>query len=437
MITDEGYLNNPYRSFRYVDPIDDALFALATEIYPRTRTSNAVALNARYFLPYRAAVDGGYRFYTDTWGIRADTFELGYTHPIGTRLDLRSQLSLLHQDERRLLQRPVRAREPPELHGARQGALHVQEPDAAARRDYEFVRSGWSFVKKGTLNVFYDRMEFDYEDFRDARYSLLPADDPNFRPAGSEPLYTFGANVFQAVRLGLVLSGDSRDSAAAALAEAASRCRFAQPLAPLRSTLSRPATRIHCWPASDCQCRCRRSSPSAGVAFAADLQLGQHRARPDAAAAEALIVDAETRELRLTLQRRVGERVTHSRRAALALHRPARSMASSTTGTTSSACPRVRDLRCRSDRCASRTNATMSVLLDIDRPAAVLAISRPTSGISLRATPTDCCRRMAERRAADRRSGLSSPAAALSTCAAALAREHRFDDAGRCSARSA
>jgi hypothetical protein len=53
----------------------------AREIYPRTRTSNAVAVNARYYLPYRAAIHGGYRFFTDTWGIGANTFELGYTHP--------------------------------------------------------------------------------------------------------------------------------------------------------------------------------------------------------------------------------------------------------------------------------------------------------------------------------------------------------------------
>src|SRR5687768_7457906 len=69
VITDEGYLNNPYRSYRFVQPGDTRLFALATEIYPRTRTSNAVALNAKYFLPYRAALQAGYRFFTDTWGI--------------------------------------------------------------------------------------------------------------------------------------------------------------------------------------------------------------------------------------------------------------------------------------------------------------------------------------------------------------------------------
>src|SRR5512145_2515890 len=81
VITDEGFLNNPYRSYRFVNPSDERLFALDSEIYPRTRTSNAVAFNARYYLPYRAAVHGGYRLFPDTWGTGANTFEAGYTHP--------------------------------------------------------------------------------------------------------------------------------------------------------------------------------------------------------------------------------------------------------------------------------------------------------------------------------------------------------------------
>jgi len=47
------------------------------------------------------------------------------------------------------------------------------------------------------VNLFYDRMEFSYDDFRDARLSLLPSDNPSFRAAGTEPLYEFGANVIQ------------------------------------------------------------------------------------------------------------------------------------------------------------------------------------------------------------------------------------------------
>jgi Protein of unknown function (DUF3570) len=198
VITDEGYLNNPYRSYRYVEPTDDRLYALATEMYPRTRTSNAAALNAKYCLPYRAAVEAGYRFYSDTWGIRADTFHVGYTHPLGNTPWI-FEASYRHYDQGaadfysdlfdRANQQNFMARDK-ELSTFKSQTLRIGA-------SYEFVRTGWSFIKKASAHVYYDRIEFDYEDFRDARYSLLSPDDPAFRSAGSEPLYTFGANVFQ------------------------------------------------------------------------------------------------------------------------------------------------------------------------------------------------------------------------------------------------
>src|SRR5690606_16206774 len=81
-ITDEGFLNNPYRSVRYLDEQGPLGYAYEPELYPRTRTSDAAALRLRYYLPYRAALHAEYRAYTDTWEIDADTFEIGYTHPI-------------------------------------------------------------------------------------------------------------------------------------------------------------------------------------------------------------------------------------------------------------------------------------------------------------------------------------------------------------------
>lgn len=190
VITDEGYLNNPYRSFRYVDPDDDTNYRLATEIYPHTRTSNAVSLNARYFLPWRAAAFGGYRFFTDTWGIGANTFELGYMHPLkNTGWTFEASFRYYDQeaadfyadlfpsiDYQNFMGRDK------ELSTFNSGTLHVGA-------SYEFARGGWKFVKKGTLNIFYDRMEFSYDDFRDARDTTLVA--------GTEPLYSFGANVIQ------------------------------------------------------------------------------------------------------------------------------------------------------------------------------------------------------------------------------------------------
>jgi hypothetical protein len=198
VITDEGFLNNPYRSYRYVSPTDSRLFILEQEIYPRTRTSNAAALNARYFLPYRAALYGGYRYFTDTWGIRADTFELGYLHPFKQQWTFEARVRYYQQDHAdfysdlfdRANQQNFLARDK-ELSTFNSIAFRLGA-------SYEFAQTGWRFVKKGSLNLFYDRIEFKYDDFRDARFSRLPTDHPNFRPAGTEPLYEFGANVIQA-----------------------------------------------------------------------------------------------------------------------------------------------------------------------------------------------------------------------------------------------
>ena len=81
-ITEEGFLNNPYRSVRYLDPNVSLGYSYEPELYPNTRTGTAVGLRARYFLPYRAAIEGEYRFYKDTWYIKGHTVSLTYT-PMG------------------------------------------------------------------------------------------------------------------------------------------------------------------------------------------------------------------------------------------------------------------------------------------------------------------------------------------------------------------
>jgi hypothetical protein len=81
-ITDEGFLNNPYRTVRYLDDAELAGYNREPEVYPRTRTSDAASLRLRYYLPYRAALHWEYRSYSDTWKIDADTFEMGYLHPL-------------------------------------------------------------------------------------------------------------------------------------------------------------------------------------------------------------------------------------------------------------------------------------------------------------------------------------------------------------------
>ena len=54
---------------------------------------------------------------------------------------------------------------------------------------YDFLRGGWRFIERGSVNVSLDFIQFDYEDFRDLTSSGAVA--------GQEPLYNFDANVLQ------------------------------------------------------------------------------------------------------------------------------------------------------------------------------------------------------------------------------------------------
>jgi hypothetical protein len=188
VITDEGFLNNPYRSVRYLDPTSAKGFAYQPEVYPRTRTSNAIAINARYFLPYRAALHGDYRFYTDTWGIDANTFEVGYTQPWrkqwifegGLRWYSQSSADFYSDLFPRANAQNFMARDK-ELSKFTSLALSLGAT-------YELPPFGWKLIERSTVNFYFDRIHYAYDDFRDVRKGGAP---------GTEPLYSYDANVYR------------------------------------------------------------------------------------------------------------------------------------------------------------------------------------------------------------------------------------------------
>lgn len=189
-IADEGFLNNPYRSVRYVDPGSPNGFSYQPEVYPRTRSSNALSLSLRYFLPYRASVYGSYRKFDDSWGIEADTYKIGYVQPIfdnwlidvnyrsygQTNADFYSDL-FPYQDAQNFLARDK------ELSTFTSGQLGIGVT-------YEFLKNGWGFIDRGSFNFYYNRMQFDYEDFRNVLESTPGT-------VGSEPLYSMSADVYR------------------------------------------------------------------------------------------------------------------------------------------------------------------------------------------------------------------------------------------------
>jgi len=187
-VTDEGFLNNPYRSVRFRDPGSALGYSFEPEVYPRTRTSNAIALRSRYYLPYRASLLGEYRYYNDSWGIGAHNIGLGYTHAwrehwlfdlkyryyTQGHADFYSDLFPYSQAQNFLARDKELSR--------------FSSHTLGFALSYEVSPKDWSFIDRGSVNLSYDRIFFDYDDFRDLTSG---------GSAGQESLYSFNADVLQ------------------------------------------------------------------------------------------------------------------------------------------------------------------------------------------------------------------------------------------------
>ncbi len=194
-IADEGFLNNPYRQVRYADAGAAIGYSFENEIYPRTRSSNAIAVRSRYYLPYRAALYGSYRFFADSWDIDAHNIEFGYTHPLRDVwiFDLSYRFYTQSAAEFYNDLFPY------------QGAQNFMARDKELSRftshtirfgaSYDLHLDDWRFLDKATVNFYYDHILYDYKNFRDIR----PVDGngaPLYTP-GTEPLYNYSADVLQ------------------------------------------------------------------------------------------------------------------------------------------------------------------------------------------------------------------------------------------------
>jgi hypothetical protein len=198
VITDEGFLRSPYRSIRHFSgPTSQAL---ASEIYPNTRSSNAASVRAKYFLPWRAAVDTMYRFYTDTWGVVGQTGEIGYVHPLDNNKWIFEGRVRYYSQTAADFYQDIFPRADFANFMARDKELATYNAiTAGLTATYEFKIERFPWLSKASLNFRYDYRTVNYDDFRDARFSIgrfgiLP--DPPLAP-GTEPLYKLNANIFQ------------------------------------------------------------------------------------------------------------------------------------------------------------------------------------------------------------------------------------------------
>jgi hypothetical protein len=185
-VTDEGYLNNPYRTVRYRDNSPQG-YSYEQELYPRTRNSDAIALRAMYYLPYRAALKGEYRTYTDSWGIDADIAELKYVHPVGS-WKFEAKVRAYKQNQADFYSDLFEFSEATTYRARDKELSEFSDISFGLGVTYE-LPGGWLDVfEKSTINLYWDHFQFDYDNFRD----VTAGGD-----AGEEPLYSFDADVIR------------------------------------------------------------------------------------------------------------------------------------------------------------------------------------------------------------------------------------------------
>ena len=191
VVTDEGFLQNPYRQNRYLDPNDSTAFLYQPERYPETRPSTSVAARALYYLPYRASIRAEYRYFSDTWGISAHTIELGYVHGLNEHWTLEGSIRYYTQGEADFYS-DLFPFENSQTHLARDKELSsLSGTTLAAGAVYEWKQTSLPGIDRLQFSLLVDWLNFDYDNFRDvtAAGDYLP---------GEEPLYSFDALVTRA-----------------------------------------------------------------------------------------------------------------------------------------------------------------------------------------------------------------------------------------------
>ncbi len=195
-ITDQGFLNNPYRAVRYLNPSASRGFSFQGEVYPQTRTSHALSFFSSYFLPYRASFKSQYRYFTDTWGIQSHTLDLRYVHPYNDRWTFELGYRYYTQNEADFysdlfpfIDAQTQLARDKELSALKSATLGV-----GLSYEVRAFESDW--LKKTTVNFFIDRLSIDYENFR----NLLVWDDPAASSSvvvGQEPFFNLDVTVMR------------------------------------------------------------------------------------------------------------------------------------------------------------------------------------------------------------------------------------------------
>jgi hypothetical protein len=193
VITDQGYLANPYRSVRFLDAGNPNGYSLGSQVYPDTRTSTAVQIEGKYYLPYRAALTASYRWFHDTWALVGNTYEIDYTHPLSNIWILEGRLRYYKQNHANFYSDLFQYADEYRFEGRDQDLAAQDNYTVGFKVTYAFLPNGWKMFKRATATFDVSYITFHYLDFRNIKFYGV---NNGYQP-GDEPLYQFDAKVYQ------------------------------------------------------------------------------------------------------------------------------------------------------------------------------------------------------------------------------------------------
>jgi hypothetical protein len=170
-VSDDGFLGSPYRAALVFG-------AYVPENNPRTRSSRSIKLGTVGEIMPRTSVHVDYRYFYDTWDIKASTFEVGGSRYVGESFLIDAYLRYYTQT-RALFYSDNATTQTVYISRNRQLST-FNDIAPGARVTYVYKQVPGRYEIKGNLNYEYQR--FNYSDFTDVRTGQL---------------YSYGAHVLQ------------------------------------------------------------------------------------------------------------------------------------------------------------------------------------------------------------------------------------------------
>jgi hypothetical protein len=171
-VSDEGYLGSPYRSALVFG-------AFVPERNPRTRSSRSIKLGVIGEIMPRTSLHAEYRYFYDTWDIKAGTFEIGGSRYVGESFLIDAYLRYYNQSRAALFYSNNATTETVYVSRNRQLST-FNDIAPGVRVSYLYKQVPGRYEIRGNLN--YEYQYFKYSDFTDIRTGQL---------------YTYGAHVLQ------------------------------------------------------------------------------------------------------------------------------------------------------------------------------------------------------------------------------------------------